>query len=100
MSLAARIQAKLTAALAPIQLDLVDESALHAGHAAMKGLPPGETHFRLTIVSEHFRGLPRVQRQRLVYRTLSEELADGVHALAITALTPGESQEKPATGAP
>lgn len=91
MAMAERIRARLTAALAPERIDLVDESALHAGHAAMKGLPAGETHFRLLVVSERFRGLGRVQRQRLVYHAMAEEMADGIHALAVTALAPGET---------
>ncbi|WP_341704174.1 BolA family protein [Ferrovibrio sp.] len=90
MSIAGRITDKLTAALAPLRLELEDESALHAGHAAMKGLAAGETHFRLTVVSAQFAGLGRLQRQRLVNRILAEELAGPVHALAITALAPDE----------
>lgn len=92
MSVAASIHAKLTEALKPERIDLVDESAMHAGHAAMKGLGAGETHFRLIVVADSFRGLPRVQRQRLVYRILAEELAGPVHALAVTALAPEEQK--------
>lgn len=95
MSIAARIIAKLTEALAPLRLDLDDESARHAGHAAMKGLAAGETHFRLTVVSAQFAGQSRVQRQRLVYRILAEELAGPVHALAVTALSPEEAGSRP-----
>jgi BolA family transcriptional regulator, general stress-responsive regulator len=91
MGMAERIRASLTAALAPARIELADESAQHAGHAAMKGLPAGETHFRLLVVAERFRGLSRVQRQRLVHKALQAELADGVHALAITALAPEEA---------
>lgn len=90
MSIATRIRTKLTEALSPVGLDLLDESAHHAGHAGMQGLAAAETHFRLTVVAERFRGLSRVQRQRLVYQILAQELADGVHALAITARAPGE----------
>ncbi|KAJ3034117.1 hypothetical protein HDV00_005438 [Rhizophlyctis rosea] len=50
------IQDKLTAALEPSQLEIVDDSAKHAGHAAMKGLAKGETHFRVTVVSNKFEG--------------------------------------------
>lgn len=92
MAMAERIRASLTAALAPERVELVDESALHAGHAAMKGLPAGETHFRLLVISGRFKGLNRVQRQRLVYQTLADEMASGIHALAITALAPGEDR--------
>lgn len=90
MSIAARIRDKLTEALNPSRFELVDESAMHAGHAAMKGLGAGETHFRLLVVAEGFRGLSRVQRQRLIYRILAQELAEGLHALAITAQSPDE----------
>ena len=56
----------------------------------MQGLAVQETHFRLTIEAEAFRGLSRVQRQREVYRLLAQEFEDGLHALAITAKAPGE----------
>ncbi|WP_341896801.1 BolA family protein [Ferrovibrio terrae] len=90
MSIATRINTKLTEALAPTRLELVDESAHHAGHAGMQGLAAQETHFRLTVEAEGFRGMTRVQRQRLIYQILAQELADGVHALAISARVPGE----------
>lgn len=90
MSIAARIRTKLTGALNPAQFELVDESSHHAGHAGMQGLAAQETHFRLTVVAEAFRGMPRVQRQREIYRLLAEEFADGMHALAVTAKAPGE----------
>lgn len=95
MSIAARIRTKLTDALSPSRIELIDESAMHAGHAAMKGLAAGETHFRLTVVSPRFQGLNRVQRQRLVYQLLAAELADGLHALAITAQSPDEARAEP-----
>ena len=90
MSIAARIRAKLTGAFNPTRLELVDESSHHAGHAGIQGLAAQETHFRLTIEAEAFRGLSRVQRQREVYRLLAQEFEDGLHALAITAKAPGE----------
>lgn len=90
MSIAASIRAKLTGALNPTQLELLDESSHHAGHAGMQGLAAQETHFRLTVVAEAFRGMPRVQRQREIYRLLAQEFADGMHALAVTAKAPGE----------
>lgn len=91
MGMAERIRANLAAALAPDRLELVDESAHHAGHAGMKGLAAEETHFRLLVVSERFRGLNRVQRQRLIYQALAGEMAGGLHALAITAMAPDEA---------
>ena len=83
-----RISAKLTAAFAPHTLDVVDESHQHAGHAGSR--PGGETHYRVHIVSEAFRGKSRVERHRMVNETLSSDLAGGVHALAIHASAPGE----------
>ncbi len=88
MSIAQRIREKLTGAFDPVSLDLIDESAHHAGHAGMQGLAAQETHFRLTILAEAFRGISRVQRQREIYRLLAQEFEDGLHALAITAKTP------------
>ena len=88
-SVAATIREKLGASFAPLALDVVDESARHAGHAGAR--PGGETHFRVRIVSAAFNGLSRVQRQRMVYLALSEELAGPVHALSLTALAPEEA---------
>jgi BolA protein len=84
------ITEKLTEAFAPTRLDVVDESDQHAGHAGHR--PGGETHFRVYIVSETFRGKSRIERHRLVNGTLSGELAGGVHALAIHASAPGEGE--------
>ena len=80
---------KLTKAFAPQSLDVVDESHRHVGHVGHR--PGGETHFRVTIVSEAFRGKSRVERHRMINTTLAAELAGGVHALAIHAGAPGES---------
>jgi BolA protein len=88
MSMKARIADKLAAAFAPQQLDVIDESHHHKGHAGHR--PGGESHFRIHIVSEVFRGKSRIERHRMVNQTLSGELAGGVHALAIHASAPGE----------
>jgi len=88
MSVADTIRRKLTERLAPLRLDIVDESHRHAGHAGAR--PEGETHFAVTIVSAAFVGLGRVARQRLVYQILADELATRVHARALTTLAPGE----------
>ena len=88
MSVADTIRTKLTERLAPIRLDIVDESYRHAGHEGAR--PEGETHFSVTIVSAAFVGQTRVARQRLVYQTLTEELATRVHALSLTTLAPNE----------
>jgi BolA protein len=85
---------KLQAQFSPLALDIVDESARHAGHAGAKLNEDGtlgETHFRVRIVSAAFQGLSRVERQRRVYAALSQELASGVHALALVTLTPEEA---------
>lgn len=82
-----RIRALLTEALAPGTLDLVDESALHAGHA---GAASGAGHYRLKIVSEKFEGLNLVTRHRLVYDAVQTMMHTEIHALAITALAPSE----------
>ena len=88
MSVAETIRAKLTDRFAPTRLVVIDESHRHAGHAGAR--PGGGTHFAVTVVSTTFAGLNRVARQRLVYETLAEELAAGVHALALTTITPAE----------
>ena len=80
---------KLTKAFAPQSLNVADESHMHAGHAGHR--PGGETHFRVTIVAEAFRGKSRIERHRMINAILAEDLASGVHALAIHATAPGES---------
>lgn len=86
---AQRITEKITKALKPEQLSVEDESHLHAGHAGAR--PGGETHFRLTVVSDQFTGLSLVKRHRLINEALAEELQGPIHALAIKALSPDES---------
>ena len=81
-----RITKKLTEAFSPTDLSVKDESHLHAGHSGAR--PEGETHFRVKVVAEAFRGKPLVQRHRMVNETLAEELAGPVHALAIRADIP------------
>jgi BolA protein len=88
MSVAARIEAKLTAALQPVRIKVVDESELHKGHAGHR--PGGESHFRVEIVAAAFEGQSRVMRQRRVYAILADELKAGVHALALATRTPAE----------
>ncbi len=82
------ITKKLTEAFAPQSLKVVDESHQHEGHAGHR--PDGQTHFRIYIVSVSFRGKSRLERHRLINDTLADELAGGVHALAIHATAPGE----------
>jgi BolA family transcriptional regulator, general stress-responsive regulator len=83
-----RIVARLTAALDPILLDVVDESDRHVGHAGARG--GGGTHYRVRVVSARFERQSRVERHRLVYDLLTAEFADGLHALALVAKAPGE----------
>jgi BolA protein len=82
------ITEKLTAAFAPQSLRVEDESHQHQGHAGHR--PGGQTHYRVYIVAEAFRGKSRVDRHRMVNQTVAQELAAGVHALAIHASAPGE----------
>jgi BolA protein len=77
----------LVAALAPSALELVDDSAAHAGHAGARS----GAHFNLRIVSARFDGMARIARHRLVYDALRPWMAEGVHALAIDARTPAEA---------
>ena len=96
MKVAATIEAKLRAALAPTRLAVVDESHRHRGHAGAR--PEGESHFHVEIVASAFDGLSRIDRQRRVYDILASELAGPVHALSVTARTPQEDERarKPA----
>ena len=89
MSMKDTIQARLEAALSPQQLDVRDDSHLHAGHAGAR--PGGESHFTVEIVSSAFEGQARVQRHRLVNQALGDLLKAQVHALAIKAKAPGET---------
>jgi BolA protein len=82
------ITKKLTEAFTPQSLKVVDESHQHEGHAGSR--PGGETHFRVYIVSDAFKGKTRLERHRMINGSLSDELAGSVHALAIHASTPGE----------
>jgi BolA protein len=88
LSVAERIRTKLTDALAPTALEIVDESHKHKGHRGAR--PEGETHFHVAITSERFSGMLRVARQRLVYGILAEELAGPVHALSLETTAPGD----------
>ena len=88
MRIASAIRERLDAALHPTRVELVDESARHAGHAGAR--PQGETHFRLTIVAEAFAGASRVARQRMVFDALGDLMQTDIHALSITARTPDE----------
>lgn len=81
-----QITKKLKAAFAPQALSLIDESNQHHGHAGAH--PSGESHFRVKITAEAFRGKSRVDCHRLVNAALAEELKNRVHALAIECAVP------------
>jgi BolA family transcriptional regulator, general stress-responsive regulator len=85
------ITQKLTRAFAPISLEVTDESHLHEGHAGHR--PGGETHFRVYIVANAFKGKSRIERHRMINETLMDELKGSVHALALQTLAPGEGGE-------
>ena len=81
-----RITKKLEQSFAPTALQVIDESHHHAGHSGAR--PDGESHFRVVIVAEAFRGKSRVEQHRMVNEALAEELRERVHALAIQASAP------------
>ncbi|MEO3389274.1 BolA family protein [Mesorhizobium sp. CAU 1741] len=97
MSIQTTIERKLTSAFSPERLAVLNESHLHAGHHhAESGHHEtfdgsGETHFRVRIVAKEFSGKSRLERHRAVNTLLADELAAGVHALAIEASAPGET---------
>jgi BolA protein len=86
MSAEERITRTLTEAFRPARVDVVDESHLHKGHAGHR--PEGETHFRVRIAAEAFRGKSRVETHRMVNAALKGEFDGGLHALAIEASAP------------
>jgi len=87
MNIAEEIRRRLET-LAPARLELLDESALHAGHSGAS--PGGNTHWKLTIVSAAFAGKPTVARHRMVYQALGELMRHPIHALSIDAKSPDE----------
>jgi BolA family transcriptional regulator, general stress-responsive regulator len=89
MNMRQTITEKLHEAFTPESLDVQDESHLHEGHAGHRA--GGETHFRIYIVSQAFKGKSRIDRHRMINATLASELAGSVHALAIHAQAPGET---------
>ena len=86
--IAAQITQRLTDALSPTRLEVVNESAQHRGHLGDDGT--GESHFRVVVESAAFAGQSRVARQRLVNHALADLLAERIHALAIQTRAPGE----------
>ena len=86
MTVAERIESKLSAAFSPQFLEVVNESHMHSVPAN------SETHFKVTLVSEAFAGLRLVKRHQEVYKVLDDELKGGVHALALHTYGPDEWQ--------
>lgn len=84
----ARMEQLLQAALSPVQLEVVDDSARHAGHA---GARDGRGHFNVRIVSTAFAGLRPLARHRAVYAALGEMMQTDIHALGVQAQTPEEA---------
>ena len=82
-----RIEARLTAAFAPIDLLVKDQSHLHAGHA---GAQDGKGHYDVSIVSNKFTGNSAIQRHRQIYEALGDLMETDIHALKIQAKTPDE----------
>jgi len=83
-----RLIERLSEALAPTAIDVVDESHRHAGHAGAR--PGGETHYQVEIVSARFDGMSRIARHRLVHEIVHDEFEKGLHALSLKLLTPAE----------
>jgi len=86
----ARIRSAIERQLAPAEILVNDESALHVGHAGSRE----GGHFRVHVVSERFRGLTRIARHRMVYQAVAELMGRGIHALAVDARTPDERDDK------
>ena len=84
-----QIEQRLRAALAPLRLDIVDDSARHAGHAGAR--ESGGGHYNVSIVSAAFAGKNLIERHRLVYGALGELMHKDIHALSVQALSPDET---------
>ena len=91
MNVAAEMRSRL-ASLDPVELELVDESEQHRGHAGYQA--GGSTHWRLAIVSPRFAGKTMVARHRMVYEALGSLMQNPIHALAITARAPEETKPR------
>jgi BolA protein len=86
----ALIRQRLSAALAPSEIEVLDESHLHKGHA---GARDGRGHFRVRVVSDRFAGLRPLQRHRLVYDAVGDLMQTDIHALAVAAITEDEARQ-------
>jgi len=86
MDTRSRIEQKLRDVLHPVELDVIDQSAAHAGHAGASG----GGHFRVLVVSDAFEGMTAVQRQRRIYEILAEDMKSAIHALSMSCLSRSE----------
>lgn len=83
----AMIRSRIESELEPLELEVIDESHLHAGHP---GARDGRGHFRVRVVSAAFRDLSRISRHRRVYDIMGELMNTDIHALNIEAVSPNE----------
>ncbi len=90
MSIAKQMESKLAQAFEPVHLEIANESHMHSG-------PATESHFKVTVVSSRFQGLPLIRQHRLVNEVLKEELSGQIHALALHTYTPDEWFERGGT---
>ena len=90
LNVAAALRERLASAFEPLALDIRDDSAAHHGHAGAAG----GGHYAVRVVSARFAGLPLLARHRLVYTAVTDLLQNGIHALAIDALSPSEITSK------
>ncbi|MGH8553071.1 MAG: BolA family protein [Methylococcales bacterium] len=86
-----KITTRINLALAPVRLEIFDDSASHAGHAGVR--EQGGGHFFATIVSSLFEGKSLIQRHQLVYQALGDLMQSDIHALSIKAYTPNEIEK-------
>lgn len=93
MNVRQRIADKLSATFSPSALEVIDESERHRGHAGYR--EGGQSHFRVRIVAPAFAGMSRLARHRAVNAALADEIAGGIHALAVSALAPEEAKNSP-----
>ncbi|ANM29115.1 hypothetical protein ABI59_05125 [Acidobacteria bacterium Mor1] len=91
MSTQQTIETRLTERFSPVHLEIVDDSARHAGHPGAAG---GGGHFLVTLVSADFEGMPRVQRHRAVYQELDGLMGGAIHALGLKTWTPAEWESR------
>ena len=93
MALRKHLEQKINAALSPLYLSVVDETWKHVGHA---GAVSGKGHFTVHVVSPRFEGVLRLNRNRMIFEILKEEMETCIHALSIRAETPSEWNDEKA----